>query len=78
MGFCAHSRLYAASRLNEYGCAYRNLGDKEREISELVRSETQDYLGALMPSLVRKYKINGCKMPWNRMFETEFEVNARS
>ncbi len=78
VGFCAHSRLYAASRLNEYGCAYRNLGDKEREISELVRNETQDYLGALMPSLVRKYKINGCKMPWNRMFETEFEVNARS
>lgn len=78
VGFCAHSRLYAAERLPEYGCAYRNLGDKGEEISELVRRETQHYLGGLMPSLVSKYEINGCKMPWNRMFETEFEVNARS
>lgn len=78
VGFCAHSRLYAARRLDEYGCVYRNLGDKGKEISELVRNETEDYLKGLMPSLVRKYEINGCKMPWNRMFETEFEVNART
>ncbi len=78
VGFCAHSRMYAANRLNDYGCAYRNLGDKGKEISELVRRETERYLEGLMPSLVDKYKINGCKMPWNRMFETEFEINARS
>lgn len=78
VGFCAHSRLYAAERLHDYGCAYRNLGDKGKEISELVRNETQHYLTKLMPSLVSKYEINGCKMPWNRMFETEFEVDVRS
>ena len=70
--------MYAANRLNDYGCAYRNLGDKGKEISELVRRETERYLEGLMPSLVDKYKINGCKMPWNRMFETEFEINERS
>ncbi len=78
VGFCAHSRLYAAERLGDYGCGYRDLGNKGGEISELVRNETQHYLGGLMPSLVSRYEINGCKMPWNRMFETEFEVNARS
>lgn len=77
VGFCAHSRLYAAKCLNDYGCAYRNLGDKNKEISELVRQETQRYLEGLMPSLVERYEISGCKMPWNRMFETEFEINAR-
>lgn len=77
VGFCAHSRRYAANLLNDYGCAYRDLGDKGKEISELVKKETQHYLKNLMPSLVDKYKIDCCKMPWNRMFETEFEVNAR-
>lgn len=78
VGFCSHSRLYAAKKLSDIGCAYRNLGDKEDEVSKLVRDETQRYLGKLMPSLVSRYEINGCKMPWNRMFETEFEVHARS
>lgn len=77
VGFCAHSRMYVAERLNDYGCSYSDLGEKEKEISELVRAETQRYLAKLMPSLVVKYEIASCKMPWNRMFETEFEINGR-
>lgn len=77
IGFCTHSRHVIAEKLGELACDYRDLGEKNPQISSLIRSETQSYMSGLMPSLTARYEIGGCSMPWNRMFETEFSINER-
>lgn len=76
LGYCTFGRRYRTDRL-EGGCNYFDLSDSGPQVAARVRDEVTRFVGAVMPSVVERYRITACSMPWNRMFETELYVDVR-
>lgn len=76
-GFCAWARRAVMDRLCESNTDYRDLGSREREVSAGVVREVDAFMREKMKRVAADYEIVSCRMPWNRMFETEMIVHAK-
>ncbi|MEQ6359843.1 DUF4127 family protein [Thermoanaerobacter thermohydrosulfuricus] len=53
-------------QLDKYGVSYYNLADKEKAISEVVKTELEKFKKENLGEFNYNFEVY---MPWNRMFE---------
>lgn len=77
VAFCACARKHVTQSLTEMGLNWRDLKEKENDVAARVGEDVETALRRIMPSVASAYAVTGCRMPWNRMFETELTVHER-
>lgn len=74
-GYCGLVRkVVTDTELARRGMDYFDVHEPRGEVSELVRKRLEDFVRERLPSVADRIRIEGCRMPWSRMFEVGLRV----
>ncbi len=75
VAYCGFVRRHVtANILPGLGLNYFDAGGSEGVVADTVREEIRKFIAGNYPSLVEKYEIDVCRMPWRRMFEVDISL----
>ena len=67
-------REVCTEELKKRGLTYFLVDGEEGEIASIVKEKLQAFADCMLCDETHRVVLESCRMPWNRMFETEIHV----